>query len=188
MSDDFELIDQTLRGNSNAFGGLVRQYQDRLYTSLVHLTGSRQEAEDVAQDAFIQAFVKLPTFQRTSAFYTWLYRIAFNLAVSRKRRRRPEVSVEEAREFGGTEPVADQPEASERVEREEGVERVRAAMQKLSDEHRAILVLREIDGCCYESIAECLSLPVGTVRSRLHRARAQLRDILLEDLREPREL
>jgi RNA polymerase sigma-70 factor (ECF subfamily) len=148
---------------------------------MVHVTGSRPEAEDVLQDAFVQAFLKLTTFQRSSGFYTWLYRIAFNLAASRRRRRRPEISVEEARELGGSDPIAHDAEASDKVEREEGVERVRTAMLRLSDEHRSILVLREIEGCCYETIAEVLGLPVGTVRSRLHRARAQLRDILQEE-------
>jgi RNA polymerase sigma-70 factor, ECF subfamily len=187
VSDDFGLIDRTLAGDREAFGDLVKLHQDRLYTSMFHVTGSRQEAEDVVQDAFVQAFVKLPTFQRSSAFYTWLYRIAFNLAASRRRRRRPEVSVDEAREFGVTEPVARQAEASEEVEREEGVEQVRSAIQRLSEEHRAILILREMDGCCYETIAEILNVRVGTVRSRLHRARAQLREILWKEFAEEGE-
>ena len=181
VKDDFQLIDQTLAGDSEAFGVLVARHQDRLFTAMVHVTGSRPEAEDVLQDAFVQAFLKLTTFQRSSAFYTWLYRIAFNLAASRRRRRRPEISVEEARELGGSDPIASDAEASARAEREEGVERVRAAMLRLTDEHRSILVLREIEGCCYETISEVLGLPAGTVRSRLHRARAQLRDILLEE-------
>jgi RNA polymerase sigma-70 factor (ECF subfamily) len=180
VKDDFQLIDQVLAGDSEAYGVLVLRHQDRLFSAMVHVTGSRAEAEDVLQDAFVQAFLKLATFQRTSAFYTWLYRIAFNLAASRRRRRRPEISVEEARELGGSDPIAAEADASEKVEREEGIERVRAAMLRLSEEHRAILVLRELEGCCYESIAEILRLPVGTVRSRIHRARAQLRDILQE--------
>jgi RNA polymerase sigma-70 factor, ECF subfamily len=184
VKDDFQLIDETLAGDRNAFGELVMRHQDRLFTALVHVTGSRSEAEDVAQDAFVQAFLKLSTFQRTSAFYTWLYRIAFNLAVSRRRRRRPEMSVEEARDLGGDEPASEQMDVSEKVERDEGIEQIRAAIQLLSEEHRAILVLRELEGCCYETIAEMLDLRVGTVRSRLHRARSQLRDILKKDLQE----
>lgn len=184
MKDDLQLIDETLAGRREAFGELVLRHQNRLYTTLVHVTGSATEAEDVVQDAFVQAFLKLSTFQKTSAFYTWLYRIAFNLAVSRRRRRRPELSVEEHREQGGAEPVDRQLEASEKAERDEGVERVRGAIARLSDEHRAILVLREMEGCCYETIAEMLDLPVGTVRSRIHRARGQLREMLKEDLQE----
>lgn len=184
MKDDFQLIDETLAGDRNAFGSLVLRHQDRLFTALVHVLGSRSDAEDVVQDAFVQAFLKLPTFQRTSAFYTWLYRIAFNLAVSQRRKRRPELSVEETREYGGDEPVANHSDVSAHVEREEGVAQIRAALARLSDEHRAILVLRELEGCDYETIAGMLDLPVGTVRSRLHRARSQLREILKEDLQE----
>src|SRR5215469_8791591 len=81
--DDPQLIESALAGNSAAFGDLVRKYQDRLYNTMVHLTGSAEDAKDVVQDAFVKAFVKLESFQRSSAFYTWLYRIAFNTAVSR---------------------------------------------------------------------------------------------------------
>ena len=184
MKDDFQLIDATLAGDREAFGILVLRHQDRLYTSLVHVTGSRSDAEDVVQDAFVQAFVKLPTFQRTSDFYTWLYIIAFNLAVSHRRRKRPELSVEESRECGGDEPASTEPAVGARVEREEGIAQIRSALARLSEEHRAILVLRELEGCDYDTIAEMLDLPVGTVRSRLHRARHQLREILKEDLQE----
>ena len=178
VNDDASLIDAALRGDSAAFGQLVTRYQDRLYNSLVHLVGSTDGALDVAQDALVQAYVKLDTFQRASGFYTWLYRIAFNLAISSQRRQRPTVSVEHARDVLGHEPVdrADPPDA--RLEQEERACRVREAMAALSDEHRSILVLREVEGCAYEEIAEILELPVGTIRSRLHRARLQLRDQL----------
>jgi RNA polymerase sigma-70 factor, ECF subfamily len=184
VKNDLQLIDETLAGRREAFGELVLRHQNRLYTTLVHVTGSAAEAEDVVQEAFVQAFLKLSTFQGTSSFYTWLYRIAFNFAVSRRRRRRPELSVDEHRELGGPEPIDGQLEACEQLERDEGVQRVRAAMAQLSDEHRTILILREMEGCCYETIAELLGLPVGTVRSRIHRARSQLREILKEDLQE----
>ena len=97
MSEDAQLIDQTLAGDPTAYGRLVRKYQDRLYTTLMHVTGSREDAEDVTQDAFVQAYTKLDSFQGRSAFYTWLYRIAFNMSVSKRRRKRPEVSVEATR-------------------------------------------------------------------------------------------
>ncbi len=83
MNDDAQLIDDALAGNSSAFGRLVTRYQDRLYNTLVHVVGSTDEAYDVVQDAFVQAYLKLRSFQHNSAFYTWLYRIAFNLAISR---------------------------------------------------------------------------------------------------------
>lgn len=182
MNDDAQLIAETLNGKPAAFGELVHKYQDRLYNTLVHVVGSREDARDVVQEAFVQAFVKLDSFQQTSAFYTWLYRIAFNVAISRGRKKRPTVSVERTREAGGHEPADRRAGPSEQIEQEERRRQVRQAIAALSEEHRAVVILREIDGCCYETIAEILDLPVGTVRSRLHRARLQLRDQLKEVL------
>lgn len=182
MKDDAQLIDDALEGNSEAFGQLVLKHQDRLYNTIVHVVGCRDEAEDVVQDAFVQAFVKLDTFRRNSAFYTWLYRIAFNTAISRRRRKRVTMSIEQSREATGDEPLDTDDGPSDRLLRQERVGQVQKAMSVLSDEHRAILVLREMEGCCYETISEILDLPIGTVRSRLHRARLQLRDELKETL------
>lgn len=183
--NDASLINQALEGDTGAFGQLVEKYQHRLFNTLLSMASSREEAEDLTQEAFVQAFVKLHTFQQHSAFYTWLYRIAFNLALGRKRRRRRvEISVEQAREATGVEPIDSGDAPGERMERTERVIQVREALYALSEEHRAILVLREMEGCCYETIAEILDLPVGTVRSRLHRARSQLRDHLQDLLKE----
>lgn len=186
MEDEARLIDEALGGDSSAFGQLVTRYQDRLYNTLVHVVGSRDAAYDVVQDAFVQAYVKLDTFQRASAFYTWLYRIAFNTAVSRRRREKPTVSVEEARENQGHEPVDRGDGPGTRLEQQERACQVQAGLARLSQEHRSILTLREMDGCSYEQIAEILELPIGTIRSRLHRARLQLREqlkgILQEDV------
>ena len=178
MVDDAELIAAALSGKTPAFGELVTRYQDRLYNTMVRVVGSTDEAYDVVQDAFVQAFVKLETFQRASQFYTWLYRIAFNLAVSRRRRQKPIASIDRAREEAGDEPVSDGPDPSSGIEQKERAVQVQAALASLSEEHRAVLVLREIDGFDYDAISEMLDLPVGTVRSRLHRARSQLRDQL----------
>jgi RNA polymerase sigma-70 factor (ECF subfamily) len=182
VNDDAQLIAETLAGKTTAFGQLVQKYQDRLYNTVVHVVGNTEDARDVVQEAFVQAFVKLGTFQQTSAFYTWLYRIAFNVAASHCRRRRPCASVEQVRETTGQEPIDGQSGPDERLEQEERARQVQQALAALSDEHRTVLVLREIDGCCYETIAEVLGVPVGTVRSRLHRARMQLRDELREVL------
>ncbi len=182
MNDDAQLIAETLAGKSTAFGQLVLKYQDRLYNTMVRVVGHTDDARDVVQEAFVQAFVKLETFHQSSAFYTWLYRIAFNVAASHCRRRKPTLSVEQARENTGQEPVDGQGGPDKRLEQEERCRQVQEALDALSEEHRAVLVLREIDGCCYETIAEVLQLPVGTVRSRLHRARLQLREQLREVL------
>jgi RNA polymerase sigma-70 factor (ECF subfamily) len=180
VNDDAQLIEEALKGRSAAFGQLVQKYQDRLYNTMVHVVNNAEDARDVVQDAFVQAFLKLETFQQNSAFYTWLYRIAFNIAASRGRRKRPVLSVDQTRESTGEEPADARGGPSQRMEQEERRQKVQQAIATLSEEHRAIVVLREIDGCCYETIAEMLDLPIGTVRSRLHRARLQLRDVLQE--------
>jgi len=176
--DDGQLIRAACQGDAAAFGGLVRKYQARLCTSLTHVFGSLDDAEDVAQEAFVQAYVKLRTFAGGSAFYTWLYRIAVNAAISRRRRRREQTSTLTRREELGLEPLDDGERADERLLREERAVQVQHALARLSDEHRTILVLREIDDCDYDEIAQVLQLPVGTVRSRLHRARLQLKEQL----------
>jgi RNA polymerase sigma-70 factor (ECF subfamily) len=177
VTDD-QLIDEALRGRSASFGQLVTKYQDRLYTALVHVTGSADDARDAAQDAFVQAFVKLSSFHRESAFYTWLYRIAFNTAISSARRKKTHASIEQCRETVGLEPLGRDESPTEGIERDERAVQVRSALASLPHDYRVVVVLREIDGCDYEQISEILDVPVGTVRSRLHRARLQLKDHL----------
>lgn len=188
MTDDAQLISEALGDDQAAFGRIVQKYQVRLFNTMLHVVGSREEAEDVCQEAFVQAFVKLASFQGRSVFYTWLYRIAFNVSVSRRRRKRAELSIDQHRERTGEEPEDGGDPPEERLLRDEQVQQVRDAIGTLNEEHRAILVLREMEGCCYDTIAEILDLPLGTVRSRLHRARLQLReqlqDILQENLAE----
>jgi RNA polymerase sigma-70 factor (ECF subfamily) len=182
VKDEAQFIDEARQGDAAAFERLVREHQDRLYNAVVHVVGCREEAKDVVQDAFVQAFVKLDRFHRNSSFYTWLYRIAFNAAITRRRRRRFEGSVEQHRERTGSEPLDPADTPGERLLREERVGQVQSALAALSEEYRAVLVLREIEGCCYATIAEILNISVGTVRSRLHRARSQLREHLREVL------
>lgn len=178
MSDDASLIAATLAGDTAAFGRLVQLYQDRLYNSLLRVLGSADDAADIVQDAFVQAYVKLDSFRGGSAFYTWLYRIAFNLAMSHLRRGHKEASLDQMKSLLGSEPADGQPTADAGVLQQERADLVHAALAELSIEHRQILVLREIEGCRYDEIAEVLELPVGTVRSRLFRARLEMRDLL----------
>jgi RNA polymerase sigma-70 factor (ECF subfamily) len=182
VNDDSELIEQTLQGRPAAFGVLVRKYQDRLFNTLAHVLHDAEDAQDVVQDSFIQAFLKLETFQRSSTFYTWLYRIAMNMAATLRRRKRPVLSVDEIRDATGREPVDGGEGPGERLDHQQRQRQVREAISQLSEEYRAVVVLREIEGFCYETIAEILDLPIGTVRSRLHRARLQLRDQLKDVL------
>jgi RNA polymerase sigma-70 factor, ECF subfamily len=180
--DDDRLIRDALAGRPDAFGQLVTRYQDRLFHAMKHISGRHEDAHDVVQDAFVQAFVKLEDFRRTSAFYTWLYRIAFNIAASRRRRAKNNQSIDGdgAVRAGNLADAAASPGV--RIEQQETAASVQAALQSLAEEYRTVLVMREMDGCDYDTIAEVLDLPVGTVRSRLHRARAQMRELLKETL------
>jgi RNA polymerase sigma-70 factor (ECF subfamily) len=180
LNDDSRLIEQALAGQVDAFEQLVHKYQDRLFRTMVHLVGHREDARDVVQEALVQAFVKLETFRGGSAFYTWLYRIAFNLAASHGRRRRPTASVEQARERHGLEPADGNPGPEACMEQRQQCEQVRRAIGRLEEQYRAVIVLRELEGCTYEQIAEVLEVPVGTVRSRLHRGRMQLKEELID--------
>ena len=176
--DEEELIKSALAGKSSCFEVLVTRYQDRLYTAMISVVGSTDEAEDVVQEAFIQAYLKLDTFQQNSRFFTWLYRIAFNFALARRRRRRGHLSLEESREISGAEPKSKTESPDSRLSRSEDVNLVHQALAILSEDHRSILVLREMDDLAYEEIAEVLQISIGTVRSRLNRARLALKQQL----------
>jgi RNA polymerase sigma-70 factor (ECF subfamily) len=176
--EDREWICQTIDGDTESFGFLVRKYQDRLYNGMVQILRNESEAEDVVQDAFVLAFSKLDSFQGKSAFFTWLYRIAYNVAITRLRRRKRGVSLDgdDSRvrlDFPDSGPLP-----NDSIEKREEAIQLYDALDRLSSEHRSILVLREMEELDYDAIAEILELPVGTVRSRLHRARIRLRELL----------
>ncbi len=175
-SDDPRLIEECLGGRKEAFADLVRKYQDRLYNTLVRLVGNPEDARDLVQEAFIQAYRSLDRFQGSSAFYTWLYRIAVNGSMSLKRRQRATVSIPTGRDASGMEPADDvsRSDPSGRLEQDERHRQVRAALESLPRDYRVVLVLKEIEGQKYEAIAQTLGCPIGTVRSRLHRARLEL--------------
>jgi RNA polymerase sigma-70 factor (ECF subfamily) len=178
--DDDRLIDRALAGSPDAFGQLAARYQDRLFHAMTHISGSQDDARDVVQDALVQAFLKLEDFHRASAFYTWLYRIAFNVAAGRWRKVKNLHSLDGA---AARTVVADRSASpGARLEQQETAAQVQAALHALAEEYRTVLVMREMDGCDYETIANVLDLPVGTVRSRLHRARTQMRELLREAL------
>jgi len=176
--NDDQLIQATLGGNQEAFGDLVRKYQDRLYNGMVQVTRNPVEAEDVVQEAFVLAFTKLSSFHGKSAFFTWLYRIAYNVAISRLRRKKPTVSLGSRDESNQLQLPSDAPPPEHGLQQQEEAKQLMQAMDALSEEHRAILVLREMEELDYEAIGEILDLPIGTVRSRLHRARLQLKEQL----------
>ncbi len=182
LPSDAQLVEETLGGQPEAFGKLVLKYQDRLFNAVLHVVGNPEDARDMVQEALVQAFLKLESFQRRSAFYTWLYRIALNAAISHRRRLRPMALVEGAGATGRLPPSNHEADPAAVLDCKERCRQVRQAIAQLADDHRAVLVLRDIEGCDYQTIAEILALPVGTVRSRLHRARLQLRDVLKEML------
>jgi len=181
-ANDSDLVQAALGGDKEAFGHLVLRYQDRVFHTLVRVLGSRDDARDVVQDTFVQAFVKLDSFRGDAKFSTWLYRIAMNLALSHRRRRRPTESLDVTKENVGQEPETQQPTAAQDLIERERAEVLQQALLKLGDDHRQILVLRELESCSYDTISEILELPVGTVRSRLFRARLQLKAELEEML------
>lgn len=189
--DDQTLILATRSGDRASFGRLVVKYQDRLFNSVVQLLRQELDAQDVVQEAFVMAYTKLHLFQGHSSFYTWLFRIARNLAITRLRSKKTMVSLDvgTTENDGQSLPVAvidDQPRPDETLERREEIVRLHQALGRLSEEHRAILVLRELEDLDYDAISDILQIPVGTVRSRLHRARLQLREEL-ERMMDPHE-
>jgi RNA polymerase sigma-70 factor (ECF subfamily) len=175
---DQQLIEQTLRGNSEMFGQLVRKYQDQLFTSIRHLSGSQIDAEDIVQEAFVQAYFKLATFHHRCAFYTWLYRIALNRLYSQGRRQRTHPSRLQLSAETQAERSDPHGTPADELVRREQAQHLGEALSALAEEHRTVLVLRGVEGFSYDTIATLLHLNPGTVRSRLHRARLQLRDQL----------
>ena len=177
-SSDEALIAAVRSGNVAAYGELVLKYQSRLCASLFHICGSRTDAEDAAQEAFLRAFTKLSSYTGASAFYTWLYRIAVNAVITQRRRHRTWSEGERVRSRPDDAacPAAERPD--QRMLRAERAIAVQKALAALSDEYRTILVLREVEDFDYDEIATTLEIPLGTVRSRLHRARLELRRVL----------
>ena len=173
--DDHKLIQRTLDGHQDAFGHLIRKYQGRLYNGIVHIIRDPVEAEDVVQDAFVLALTKLDSFKGNSQFFTWLYRIGYNVAITKLRRKKPTVSIQGHEESFQMSLPDTAPAPSDRMNKQETAQQLMIAMKRISEEHRSILVLREMEEMDYETISQILDLPVGTVRSRLHRARLQLK-------------
>jgi len=181
-ADDRRCISEVLAGRTEAFGFLVKKYQDRLFNALARVVDHRDDALDVVQEAFIHAYQSLNSFKGDAEFFTWLYRIAFNAAISQKRKRKVQLSLdlptEEERRLQEPEDQSALNRPSDRIEKEESDHRIHQALLRLAPEHRAVLILKDLEGQRYEEIAEVLDIPIGTVRSRIHRARIELREIL----------
>ena len=178
MSEDTDqqLVDKVLAGNKNAFNLLVLRYQHRVAALVGRFVHDAQEVEDVSQEAFIKAYRALPLFRGDSAFYTWLYRIAVNTAKNHlvSRSRRPpasDVDVDEAEvtEMGSVLRDIEDPESS--LSTVKLKEAIAEAIEELPEDLRTAFTLREFSGLSYEDITEVMDCPVGTVRSRIFRAR-----------------
>ncbi len=180
--DDIQLIEMTLAGDKEAFGELVVRYQDRLFGTLVQMLGSIHDARDVGQEAFLSAFEKLHTFRKEASFYSWLFRIAYNAAMTnrRKLKRRNNSSLDANFERTGHEPSDPNPsiDPTHHLRSEENIQQVRHALAQLAPDYRDALLMKEMEGMKYDEIADVLDCPLGTVRSRIHRARCELREIL----------
>jgi len=173
---DRELVTRCQRNESRAFDVLVARHQDRIYGAITRFCGNTEDACDIVQRAFINAFRKIQEFKGDSAFSTWIYRIAFNQAISfRRENRRPSVSIYSTRdEEMVVEPAVDG-NPTDRMESEETRKKVQQALDLLEEEDRQIILLKDLQGHSYEEIADILGIPKGTVRSRLHRARLELK-------------
>jgi RNA polymerase sigma-70 factor, ECF subfamily len=158
------------------FNELVRKYQDRIYNLCRYMVGNRQDAQDAAQDVFLKAYKGLKDFRPEASLYTWLYRIAVNTCLDYKRK--TSVATLRSESLSELEPSGE-PSPERTYESKEVSEAIQSALQKLPKKLRPAIVLREIDGLSYEEIAEILHTSVGTVKSRISRAREELRGILL---------
>ncbi len=180
-SADWALVQECATGSEDACTRLVTDHQRMVYQLALHLLGDPQEALDLSQEVFLKVFRTLPQFRGQSTLRTWIYRIVVNQASNRqrwwrRRRRAQQVAIEEHTAMHGELPDAREFSMPDRVLQErETADRVWLAMDQLPFEQRAVIVLREIDGLSYEEIATSLDIAVGTVKSRLARARETLR-------------
>jgi RNA polymerase sigma-70 factor (ECF subfamily) len=184
-NDDAALIERSRAGDVAAFEPLVEKYRQRVWRLAYNILRDREEAWDVAQEAFIRAYQALPTFRGQSAFYTWLYRIVMNVAADRARARGARgraFGTERVPEEDWERVLPDQGRAEESPDavaaRHEQQQKITRALDALPEHHRRIVVLSDLQGLSYREIAETLEIPMGTVMSRLHNARKRLREAL----------
>ena len=195
--EDAALVRKIQEGDVDAFEHLVLKYQDRVYNICLRTVGHAEDARDLAQETFLKAFDAISRFEHKSSFYTWLFRIAVNLSISSRRRDRKIkmlslsggddgepglesrlANTDQAARLRGEVRDSEMLEPPEELKRRETQQAVAGALRQLDEDQRVILVLRDIESLDYKAIAEILDLPLGTVRSRLHRARLAMRDLL----------
>src|ERR1022692_2049338 len=187
--EEQELVKRARQGDLSAYDDLVRRYQERIYATLYHMTSNHEDANDLAQEAFIKAFQALKSFKGGSSFYTWVYRIAVNKTINflKQRKNRSQMSLDDLDFNAEHDPdlvalISDKTPRRE-VALAELQEKLNAAMQKLSESHRLVVTLHDVQGLSHEEIAKIMECNVGTVRSRLFYARQQLQAILSDYLK-----
>ena len=186
-AEDRELVEAVLEGDPSAYRGLVERYQSRVFALVVGMVRGREDARDLTQEAFVKAYKNLSRFRLESSFYTWLYRIAMNLAIDhlRKQKKRKHSEFDEqiaSKDTGGV--LADahmRDNPSRNLERKQLQNRILEALDKLNPDHKQIVLLREIEGLSYREIGETLEIAEGTVMSRLFYARRKLQQLLKKD-------
>ena len=182
LSDE-AIIERVQSGDPDAFGLLVHRYQDRIYSAVLGYVHSPEDAADLAQEAFVKAYVNLRSYHGGAAFYTWLYRIAINSAIDLIRKlpnSRVDSLDDEKYQEVGFEPTATDPAVNpdKMLTRTEGKTALRRAIDSLSEKLRTAIILHDLEGLSQEQVAEILRCPVGTVKSRVSRAREELREVL----------
>ena len=185
---DTELVQLAIDGDLTAFTELVNRYYSRSVRVAFGMLKSRQDAEDIVQDAFVKAHLKLKNFQGQSSFYTWLYRIVINLSIDRLRKRKREKRVDVDDSYAkdcvaaGTNlwPNFESHCPEKQAKRGDLVNMLQVALLSLNEQHRAILLLREVDGLSYDEIADVLNIKKGTVMSRLFHARQAMKKTLIK--------
>lgn len=182
LTDD-QLVERTKQGNKKAFGTLVKRWQRQVYSQCLRQLRNPLTAEEVAQDVFISVYKAIPSFRAEAKFSTWLFRITINHCKNKAQyqTRRHNDSHEPLEGFNPEFPrqlPADEPNAEQMLQKKKMIKLLQNALDQLEEKQRAILVLRDIQGLSYEEICEILSLPKGTVKSRIHRARQEVAKLL----------
>jgi RNA polymerase sigma-70 factor (ECF subfamily) len=186
--DDESLVARTRRGEQGAFDVLVQRYKERLYATVYHMTSNHEDANDLVQDSLIKAYKSIHSFKGQSSFYTWVYRIAVNRTINfiKRRKTRNHYSLDDVDSNIQSDPDFVELMSHVTPRREVGLgelqEKLNEALQKLSETHRAVVTMHDVQGMTHADIAKVMKCSEGTVRSRLFYARQQLQGILSEYL------
>jgi RNA polymerase sigma-70 factor (ECF subfamily) len=187
--DEAVLVKRARQGDLGAYDELVRRYQERIYATVYHMTANHEDANDLAQEAFIKAYQALKSFKGGSSFYTWVYRIAVNKTINflKQRKNKAHMSLDDLDFNAEHDPdlvalISDKTPRRE-INLAELHEKLNEAMQKLSEPHRLVVTLHDVQGLSHEEIAEIMDCNIGTVRSRLFYARQQLQAYLSDYLK-----